>query len=80
MHDQPRPAIVAALVEAIDSRAPGQTDWMTRALMRGVWPGGHADRSDPTALHWVRRWGPARVQETYSGDCSCTQGRCAVCN
>jgi hypothetical protein len=80
MHDQPRPAIVAALVEAIDSRAPDQTDWMIRALVRGAWPGGHADRSDPMAVHWVRRWGPARMQQGYMGDCSCMQGRCAVCN
>jgi hypothetical protein len=80
MDDQPRPALVAALVEAIDARADHQTDWIIRSLARGAWPGGTADRNDPTAAQWVRRWGPARMRQSYLGDCSCIQGRCAVCN
>ena len=80
MDDQPRPALVAALVEAIDSRTSYQSDWIMRALVGGAWPGGHADRSYPTAAEWVRRWGPVRVSEDYLGDCSCEHGRCAVCN
>jgi hypothetical protein len=80
MDDQPRSSLVAALVEAIDSRTTYQSDWIMRALVGGAWPGGHADRSYPTAAEWVRRWGPARSQASYIGDCSCEQGRCAVCN
>jgi hypothetical protein len=80
MHDQPRPALVAALVEAIDARAGHETDRFARALLSGAWPGGHADRSDPMATEWVRRWGPARMRRSYMDDCSCVHGRCAVCN
>lgn len=80
MDDQPRSAVVAYLVEAIDSRAADQTGRLTDALVNGAWPGGHADRREPTAAEWVRRWGPARLQRSYRDDCSCAAGRCAVCN
>ncbi len=76
MDDQPRPVSVAALVESIDARAGHQTDW----IVRGPWPGGTADRSDPMAAQWVRRWGPARMQRSYLDACSCVEGHCAVCN
>ena len=42
-------------------------------------PGGSADRTEPAALEWVRRWGPGRLTASPL-DCSCEQGRCAVCN
>jgi hypothetical protein len=81
MDDQPRsPALVAALVEAIDSRAHHETDWVIRALVCEAWPAGHSDRRDPTAAEWVRRWGPARIKRPYGADCSCALGRCLVCN
>ena len=80
MHDQPRPAIVAAVVEAIDTRTTDQTAWMLWALVRGAWPGGPADRSNPAAAEWVRRWGPARLDRSQLADCSCEIGRCTVCN
>jgi hypothetical protein len=80
MDDQPRPALVAALVETLDRRTTPQTDFVMRALMRGAWPGGHADRRDPAAVEWVRRWAPARAQRSFMDDCSCAAGRCAVCN
>ena len=80
MDDQPRPAFVAALVEAIDTRTANQTDWIVRTLMRDAWPGGHADRRDPMAAEWVRRWGPAQMKRAHLDDCSCAHGRCAVCN
>jgi hypothetical protein len=80
MEDQPRPALVALLVETIDRRTSAQTDWVARSLLRGAWPGGHADRRDPAAAEWVRRWGPAVTGGPYIDDCSCSGGRCAVCN
>ena len=80
MEDQPRSALVAALVETIDRRTSAQTTFVTRTLMDAGWPGGHADRLDPAAVEWVRRWAPARVQERFIDDCSCSGGRCAVCN
>ena len=80
MDDQPRPAFVAALVETLDRRTTRQTDFVARTLLRAGWPGGHADRHDPAAVEWVRRWGPARAQRRYIDDCSCSGGRCSVCN
>jgi hypothetical protein len=80
MDDQPRSALVAALVESIDARAGHDTDWIGRALVQSAWPAGIADRSDPMAAQWVRRWGPARMQRSYLDACSCVDGRCSVCN
>ncbi len=72
--------VVADVVEAIDTRTPAQTDFVMAALVRGAWPGGIADRLEPTAREWVRGWGPAVVERDYLGDCSCVAGRCLVCN
>ena len=80
MDDQPRPALVAALLEAIDSRTHHQTDWIVRTLVRGAWPGGSEDRRSPVAAEWVRRSGPALLEPSFFDDCSCDRGRCAVCN
>jgi hypothetical protein len=80
MDDQPRSVLVAALVEAIDRRTTLQTEWVTHALVRSAWPGGLADRRDRAALEWVRRWGPHATGGPFIDDCSCAQGRCAVCN
>jgi hypothetical protein len=80
MDDQPRPAVVAALVEAIDRRSHNQTDWIVRSLVSGAWPGGHEDRNDPTAAQWVRRWGPSPTHWSFMSDCACSHGRCTVCN
>jgi hypothetical protein len=78
-HD-PRPDLIAALVESIDERTEAQSDAVTAALVRASWPGGVCDRLEPPALEWVRRWGPARVVGRLLEDCSCADGRCAVCN
>ena len=81
MNDEPRTHLVASVVEAIDERTRAQTDFITAALVRSAWPGGVGDRVEPTALEWVRRWGPSSVPPTYLDDCSCVDdGRCAVCN
>jgi hypothetical protein len=79
MHDEPRENVVSAVVEAIDERTEAQTNFIMAALVRGAWPGGIADRVERGALDWVRRWGPHGTAPPY-GDCSCIDGRCAVCN
>ena len=73
------PAFVAAHIGAIAARSPRDTDTLMLSLARRSWPGGSADRSEPAALEWVRRWGPGRLTASPL-DCSCEQGRCAVCN
>jgi hypothetical protein len=64
-------AFIGALIDSIDA----QTALDARRLaLRSP-----ADRTDPIALEWVRRWGPSRLLETPL-ECSCAEGRCAVCN
>jgi hypothetical protein len=79
MYEEPR-NLVAAVVEAIDARTTSQTDFIMAALVRGAWPGGIGDRVEPSALDWVRRWGPDGMTPEYLEDCSCVAGHCAVCN
>jgi hypothetical protein len=70
---------VAAMVADIAARDPREGERLTRMLERSAWPGGHADRTEPAALEWVRRWGPGRLTGELL-DCSCAAGRCLVCN
>ena len=49
-------------------------------VSRQCWPGGPADRCEPTALRWLRHWRPVRALAPVPV-CSCADGgRCAVCN
>jgi hypothetical protein len=48
-------------------------------VSRECWPGGPADRCEPAALAWLRRWRPVRALAQIPV-CSCSAGRCAVCN
>jgi hypothetical protein len=70
---------LAAHIDAIAARGERESQRLTTALLHRAWPGGSADRTEPAALEWLRRWGPARMA---SGElsCSCPSGRCAVCN
>lgn len=50
------------------------------ALILGAcWPGGHADRSERVALEWLREVHPDEMA-TELPSCSCSTGRCIVCN
>lgn len=79
MDDHRRGIDIAALIEALAHRSEFETARLMATLRNRPWPGGHADRTEPAALEWVRRWGPARLAATPL-DCSCRRGRCAVCN
>jgi hypothetical protein len=61
-------------IESISTRADRDTARLLAALI-----GKPSDRSEPGALDWVRRWGPRRVSFTPP-PCSCSVGRCRVCN
>jgi len=80
VNDEAHTNLVAAVVEAIDERTRAQTDFIMAALVRGAWPGGIGDRLEPTAVEWVKKWGPHGVPPRYLDGCSCVDGRCAVCN
>jgi hypothetical protein len=59
----------------MDDRAP---DRHLVELLANVSP---SDHTVPSALEWVRRWGPAYAPaERILRVCRCAEGRCAVCN
>jgi hypothetical protein len=74
----PEPS-VPAIVESIERRTADDTLQLSSRLHAYCWPGGLADRTEPSALEWVRRWGPSRLTAEPL-TCSCAHGRCAVCN
>jgi hypothetical protein len=66
----------------IDSAAPlGRADARRlMSLMIGAcWPGGPADRTEPVALDWLRRWNPEQIELELPA-CSCGTGHCVLCN
>jgi hypothetical protein len=67
------------LIESIAHRPDSAADRLATVLLHRAWPGGSADRTEPAAREWVRRWGPARMAPA-GPSCSCAAGRCAVCN
>ena len=70
---------IRRLIESIAARTDGQDRELARAMVRRSWPGGGADRAEPAALHWLRRWAP-RSAPLPPPACSCVDGRCQVCN
>lgn len=70
---------LATAIESIATRTHVETAQLVATLGRTCWPRGLGDRTEPPALEWVRRWGPSRLTAATL-DCSCSQGRCAVCN
>jgi predicted DNA-binding ribbon-helix-helix protein len=79
MDESAREPTVGAIVTEIAERTEPETDRLASMLRTWCWPGGAADRREPSALEWVRRWRPARMSAEPL-DCSCARGRCALCN
>ncbi len=68
-----------AHIKALTACSADDTVRLTSSIVRGCWPGGGQDRTQPAALSWVRRWRPERLGATLVA-CSCADGRCVVCN
>jgi hypothetical protein len=66
-------------IESAVRRAEPEGRRETSRLLGACWPGGAEDRTERAALAWVRRWRPARAGAPLPV-CSCTAGRCLVCN
>ncbi len=66
-------------IEAADRPTDTGRRNVAARVTASCWPGGSADRYDRVALHWLRRWRPARAAAPLP-TCSCRAGRCAVCN
>jgi hypothetical protein len=66
----------------IDAVAPGSGPTARRLaalFVEACWPGGPADRTNRAAREWLRQWDPdAAAAEVPS--CSCSTGRCVLCN
>jgi hypothetical protein len=70
------------LRQHIDSAAPrgGPNSLRLASLIVGAcWPGGPEDRTERVALDWLRRWRPEQVAAELPV-CSCSTGRCVLCN
>jgi hypothetical protein len=52
---------------------------LTSRIRSRCWPGGLHDRIDWPALAWLRYRRPEKLSGPIP-TCSCTGGRCAVCN
>jgi hypothetical protein len=73
-----RPEDIGARIESI---ARLDTRWMIHRGARALWPGGPADRHEPGAVEWLRRWRPrGPVDANQIPTCACAAGRCLVCN
>jgi hypothetical protein len=68
---------ITAHIENLDS---AQTRRLTSRIARACWPGGPADRTEPSALQWVRLWRPHHGRQSGLTPCACATGRCLVCN
>jgi len=66
-------------IEATTNRPERETRRLTSRIVASCWPGGAADRTEPAALNWVRRWRPATAGAELPA-CSCSGGHCPVCN
>jgi hypothetical protein len=58
--------------------APGARR-LTALMLGACWPGGPADRTERAALDLLREWRPD-TGTTELPACSCSTGRCIVCN
>jgi hypothetical protein len=66
----------------IESAAPHGGPHATRLaslILGACWPGGPADRTERAALEWLRRGAPP-LAGTELPVCSCSSGRCVLCN
>ncbi|HUA46742.1 MAG TPA: hypothetical protein VMA77_16030 [Solirubrobacteraceae bacterium] len=64
----------------IDCAAQGVGPSQLASLIVGAcWPGGPADRSERVAIEWLRQWRPDRAT-AHLPRCSCSTGRCVLCN
>lgn len=79
MADPPDARFVAAHIESISTRGKPDGDRLVLAMLGRCWPGGSFDRREPGAVEWLRRWGPFLVVPAPAA-CSCSLGRCRLCN
>lgn len=67
---------IRKLIESLAGRAHQE---QFGRMVATCWPGGPADRNDPVAKQWLRRWRPGTAGAPLPV-CTCAAGHCAVCN
>ena len=70
--------LVAGLLTSLSVRTPAETVVLTARLRESCWPGSD-DRTDALAREWLRRQGPVLTIPSVA-PCTCSSGRCRVCN
>jgi hypothetical protein len=71
--------LVTALIETIATWTDADKDRLASMLGTHCWPGGFLDRQEPGGVESLRRWRPGAPSPATPA-CSCTRGRCAICN
>jgi hypothetical protein len=66
-------------IATVRVRDDAETASLIRRMQRSCWPGGAGDRTEPSARRWLERWRPARAAAPIQS-CTCSRGRCLVCN
>jgi hypothetical protein len=75
MHDD----FIRKQIAAVAGRDDRQLHRLIAFIASACWPGGAADRREPVAADWLRRWRPAGSSPAVPV-CSCADGHCALCN
>ena len=79
MEDHPLRARAEAHIAAASRRTAEDNNRLTAILRGWCWPGGPEDTTDAIARNLVRSRGPAFLTKVAL-ECTCAQGRCALCN
>lgn len=70
------------LLRHIEAAAPlrrADSRRLVALMVSACWPGGPADRTERVAINWLRQWHPEPVAAELP-ECSCSTGRCVICN
>lgn len=76
MHEADR---IREHIQTVRSRDDAETRSLVGRIQRACWPGGSIDRTSPNARRWLAHWRPAQAAGPVPA-CSCSAGRCLVCN
>jgi hypothetical protein len=71
--------LITALIETIAGWTDADKDRLASMLGGHCYPGGLADRQEPTGVEPLRRWRPGGPAPALLA-CSCPHGRCHICN
>jgi hypothetical protein len=66
-------------IDAAAPRAGKDAEQLASLIVRACWPGGPEDRSEHVPLDWLRQWRPEQTAAELPA-CSCSTGRCVLCN